>query len=258
MPRQPTTHWQELDSSRDRFYLCAPLPSHDESMSLAPSPATDSVKIERLLAALAGVVSARVVLDDNGRIVEIHILAGHELHPKQVVRNIESALSAGFGILVDRRVISVAQLRPEVAAAQLEDPTLDPNAPAAKKRHVFIGVDTSHGAQLDASCCVTLLRDDRKLTGLGAGANTPQGRAEAAARALFDALASDEEDLRLGFEGASLFEANGKWYVLVAAHAIYGRRARLLTGVAALARSPEEAAIMAALQATNRHLSRAA
>jgi hypothetical protein len=40
--------------------------------------------------------------------------------------------------------------------------------------------------------------------------------------------------------------------VLVAAHALTGRSARMLTGIAAIGRSPEEAAILAGLQATNR------
>src|SRR5262245_46273742 len=83
-------------------------------MTLASPPINDTSRSERLLAALEGVVSARVVMDPHGRIVEIHILSTHELHPKQIVRNVESALSAGLGLVVDRRVISVAQLRPDV------------------------------------------------------------------------------------------------------------------------------------------------
>jgi len=230
-------------------------------MTFASSSATENAKIEKLLGALAGVVSARVVADDGGRIIEIHILAGHELHPKQIVRNVESALSAGFGVLVDRRVISVAQMRPEAAALehQLDEPEADPDGTQPlRKRPVFISVDTTCTAPLDASCRVTLMSDDRRISGIGNGANTPQGRAEAAARAVFDALAGDDDDLRLGFEGATLLDANGKAFVLVAAHALHGRQSRMLTGVAAVSRSPEEAGIMAALQAANRHISYAA
>src|SRR5687767_7318496 len=71
-------------------------------------PPTIEVRAERLLTALAGVVSARAVADDVGRICEIHILANPDLHPKQIVRNVESALSAGLGVVVDRRIVSVA------------------------------------------------------------------------------------------------------------------------------------------------------
>ena len=226
-------------------------------MSFAASNNTDQSKIERLLAALEGVVSAGVVFDENGRLVEIHILASHELHPKQIVRNVESALSAGFGLVVDRRVISVAQLRPdamELPAAMPEEPAEEAAVP---RRLVLVGFDTS-SAPLDASCSITLKAGGKQISGTGTGANTPQGRAEAAARAFFHALALSPEPLRLGLEGISLIEASGKTFVLLAAHGIEGRRGRLLTGVAPVSRSPEEAAILAALQATNRCTSRLA
>ena len=227
-------------------------------MSFSASPTSENNKVERLLAALEGVVSARVVADSNGRLVEIHILASHEMHPKQIVRNVESALSAGFGMLVDRRVISVAQLRPdatELPTGPLDD---DDDAAGQPKRLVLVGFDTTCTAPLDASCAVTLLCDAHTVVGSGNGANTPQGRAEAAARAVFDALAICETDLRLGFESAALIEVNNRSYVLVAAHTVAGRRTQLLTGVAPVGRSPEEAAILASLQATNRSASRAA
>ena len=79
-------------------------------MPVPLSPPPSQHQIERLLSSLAGVVSARVLLDYEGRIRELHVLATPELHPKQVVRNVESALSAGLGVEVDRRVVSVAQI----------------------------------------------------------------------------------------------------------------------------------------------------
>ena len=228
-------------------------------MSSATSPSIEQNKVERLLAALAGVVSARVVVDDAGRLTEIHILSSHELHPKQIVRNVESALSAAFGLLVDRRVISVAQLRAEATqfpGMPFEIANDEPDA-ENPKRLVLLAFDTSCTAPLDASCSVTLEYDQQTISGTGTGANTPQGRAEAAARALFDALTLADDQFRLGLEGASLVEANGKSYVLVAAHGIRGRHTRPLTGVAPVIRSPEEAAILAGLQATNRWASQA-
>ncbi|MGH7460309.1 MAG: hypothetical protein ACREMA_04685 [Longimicrobiales bacterium] len=219
---------------------------------MASTPTTETNRIERLLAALEGVVSARVVADNNGRVLEIHILSSHELHPKQMVRNVESALSAGLGLVVDRRVISVAQLRPDVGPIT-SGPVPVPEAEAgARTRQLFVGFDTTCSAPLDAQCTVTLRSDNQNLVGTGSGANTTQGRAEAAARALFDALGVYNEQTRLAFEGATLVEANGKTYVLVAAHALTGRSTRRLTGIAAVGRSPEEAAILAGLQATNR------
>src|SRR5687768_4890687 len=62
-------------------------------MTLADSHAHPDADVEQLLSGLAGVISARVVSNANGRLDEIHVLASDRLHPKQIVRNVESALS---------------------------------------------------------------------------------------------------------------------------------------------------------------------
>lgn len=243
-------------------------------------------EVERLLRSLSGIVSAKVVADTLGRVGEIHVLASDKLHPKQVVRNVESALSAGLGIVIDRRVVSVAQVRVEEYRAQLEAgtepwplgrmatpspppagrphvthaappparaPEPEPELPLlAEERYVFVGYDVRNQTNRETVCHVTIARGREHYTGSGTGASTVQGRAQAAARGLFAALrtARDTEDLL--FELASVLDAHGRTYVLISAQALSGRRMEPLTGVAALQRSPEEAAVLAGLQAVNR------
>jgi hypothetical protein len=222
-------------------------------------------QIERLLSGLAGVVSARAIVDDSGGVEEIHVLASSGLHPKQVVRNIESALTAGMGLDVDRRVISVAQMRgepPQDYSTQLPQLTADPDAPVRpadelpeaplKERVIFVSFDAHTDAAGQTVCNVILSRSQRQFSGTGSGSNTLQGRATSAARALFRALehACGNDDLAL--EGAAFVEAHGRSYVMVGARGLVGRNTIPLTGVAPVTRSPEEAAIMACLQATNR------
>lgn len=218
-------------------------------------PPTIEVRAERLLTALAGVVSARAVTDEGGRICEIHILAGPDLHPKQIVRNVESALSAGLGLVIDRRIVSVAQLRPSAADTYMTKQNKTSRAAArgaapTEDRLVYVNFEAASTSSLGASCNVTLRRGEDLITGAASGVNTVQGRADAAARAVFGALQQGGEGL--GLEGTTVVETHGKSYVLVSARAVTGRTARILTGIAALHRSPEEAAILAALQATNR------
>jgi hypothetical protein len=214
------------------------------------------VRAQRLLAALGGIVSARAVADESGRLAEIHILASPEFHPKQIVRNIESALSAGLGIVVDRRIISVAQLRTDAntpfAAKPKAPPAKRGAEPKRLRRVVYVQYDARASAPLDSHCRVVLLRGDDELTGTATGVNTAQGRADAAARAVLDALQSTGGMKGVGLEGTALVQAQGKTYVLVSARLVSGRHTRTLTGIATLGRSPEEAAIFAALQATNR------
>ena len=236
------THWR---FPRARGHIC----------EMAVSPI--EVRAQRLLAALGGIVSARAVADESGRLAEIHILASPEFHPKQIVRNIESALSAGLGVIVDRRIISVAQLRndantpfatkPKAAAAPKRG-----SEPKRLRRVVYVQYDARASAPLDSQCRVVLMRGEDELTGTATGVNTPQGRADAAARAVLDALQSTGAMKGVGLEGTALVQAHGKTYVLVSARLVNGRHTRTLTGIASLGRSPEEAAIFAALQATNR------
>lgn len=215
------------------------------------------VRAQRLLAALGGIVSARAVADETGRLAEIHILASPEFHPKQIVRNIESALSAGLGVMIDRRIISVAQLRNDANTPFASKPKAAPapkrnKEPRQPRRVVYVQYDSRASAPLDSGCRVVLMRGDDQLTGVATGVNTPQGRADAAARAVIDALQSMGGMQGVGLEGTALVHAHGKTYVLVSARVVSGRHTRTLTGIAMLGRSPEEAAIFAALQATNR------
>ncbi|MEJ2679100.1 MAG: hypothetical protein P8174_08505, partial [Gemmatimonadota bacterium] len=94
-------------------------------MNLAsPAPVSD---VEQLLNSLTGVVSAHVVANNDGKIVEIHILSAPEIQAKRVVRNVESALTAGLGIEIDRRIVSVAQIDDTADATPESQPApMDP------------------------------------------------------------------------------------------------------------------------------------
>jgi hypothetical protein len=248
-------------------------------MTLADSRTFPEADVEQLLTGLSGVISARVVTNGSGRLDEVHVLASDRLHPKQVVRNVESALSAGFGITVDRRMISVAQT---TAAMILDDVDEVPGAsasgggghegtsdaaqasqvqqeaPAADLgdlRFVYVGFDVRNATNRETLCHVTVRRAREHYIGTGTGASTPQGRALAAAKGLIAAVATARDRSDIALEDVAIVEAHGKTFVIVAAHVLMRRETIALTGVAILARSPEEAAILASLQAINRWLS---
>ncbi len=239
---------------------------------------------ERLLMSLAGIVSAHIVTDDTGALVEIHVLATAELHPKQVVRNIESALSAGMRIHVDRRIVSVAQIRAETNGSGrsrddaqslpvVPDPSSDPQSQASPQSHAPSpqsrdgGVDVSESEATprleyvryearrsdDRCTCEVVLRSpDREVVGTGSGPDTPEGRVAAAASAVLDAISELRPGLDLGLEGAVITTARGRQFVIVSARALQDRSTVALAGAAPLQDSPEEAAILASLQASNR------
>jgi len=69
-------------------------------------------EVEDLIRQLPSVQAVRVVVSDWGAIEEIHVLAGSERPAKQIVRDVESCLMARWGLVVDHKCISVAQLTP--------------------------------------------------------------------------------------------------------------------------------------------------
>jgi len=99
---------------------------------------------------------------------------------------------------------------------------------------------------------VILWGEGGEIPGHGSSTNTAVGRAEAAARAVLDGIRQARPELRLELEGATLSSARGRTFVIVAAHLLRDRDTVRLAGAAHMTRSPEEAAILAALQATNR------
>src|SRR4051794_34450294 len=83
----------------------------DDDDDLDPyAEALDLQAIERELCRLPDVSVARLVTDDVGRIIEAHIIATTNKHPKQIVRDVQSVALAEFGLEIDRRVVSVVQL----------------------------------------------------------------------------------------------------------------------------------------------------
>jgi len=73
--------------------------------------------LETELCRIPEVTAARIVVNDDGKPTELHILALPDKHAKQVVRDIQSVAMASFGLDLDRRLISVVQLEGQETTA---------------------------------------------------------------------------------------------------------------------------------------------
>ncbi|MEE8572053.1 MAG: hypothetical protein V3T20_02220, partial [Gemmatimonadota bacterium] len=147
-------------------------------------------RIEKLLLGLEGVGSLKIVPDGHGGIEEIHVLSSSSLGPKQIVRNIESALLAQFGLQIDHRKISIARVRsPEIAAATpaggTEPQAATSPAPAVStdRRLVLGNVHIERAAGQTVTCRVDLAHDDSVFTGEAKGPDFEKARMEVAATA---------------------------------------------------------------------------
>ena len=217
-------------------------------------PATDPWGVRRaenLLTSLEGILSARIVTTPLGEVSEIHILAQAGQAPKQVVRNIESALLAHLGLRVDHRKISIAQTADVRPMDALESGAV---RDAAIRRTVLFDdlVQGTAAGRRRVSSTVTLSCDGRLESATEEGPDTARNRVETAARAAVTVLERLAEKYSLALEGAQIHEAFDRTYVMVGVHTVGGREAKLLVGTAEVIESAEHAAVYAVLDATNR------
>ena len=208
-------------------------------------------RAENLLTSLEGVLSARVVTTPLGEVTEVHVLANAGLAPKQLVRNIESALLAQLGLRVDHRKISIAQTA-DVRPIE----TLDRHAVHARSMHrgvLFEGLMLQPGRRPQRTMVqVALNCEGKSEAGEEEAPDTARGRLEAAARATVGVLDRLLPKGSMLLEGARLIQALERDVVFAAVQATSGRNTVLLTGTAEVRESPEQAAVLAVLDATNR------
>jgi len=208
-------------------------------------------RAENLIASLTGVLSARVVVTPQGEVSEIHVLTLSDVQPKQVVRNIESALMAQLSMKIDHRKISVAQTADVRPIEQLQEEAI--RTRANRRVVVFQGLEVRPSDRPQRVVVrVRLTFEGRQADAEEQGTDTMRNRVEAAARAA--ALCLDEllPDNSVALEGTQLIEAFDRKFVLVAVHGLGGREAQLLTGTCEIRESAERSAVLAVLDATNR------
>jgi hypothetical protein len=210
-------------------------------------------RAENLLTSLEGILSARVVTTPLGEVSEIHILAQAGLQPKQLVRNIESALLAQLGLKVDHRKISIAQTaevrpiealeRDSVREKMLQRTVLFENltvAPGRRPHRISIAVTLSYRNATESA--------EEECS------DTPRSRVEGAAKAavtVLDRLLADQA-ASVALEGARIVEVFDREFAFVGVQGLGGRESLLLTGTAEIKESAERAAVFAVLDATNR------
>lgn len=208
-------------------------------------------RAENLLTSLQGVLSARIEVSPIGEVMAVHVLTSAGTSPKQMVRNVESALLAQLGLKVDHRKISVAQTADVQPIEALQQEAISTRA----KRRVVIfqhlEVRPSERPQR-VRLLVRLSYGDREAEAEEVGTDTVRNRVEAAARAAASCLDELIPDNSIALEGAQFIEAFDRKFVLVAVHGLGGREAQLLTGTCEIRESAERSAVLAVLDATNR------
>jgi len=203
-----------------------------------PTPA----EIERGLADIAGVRAARVVGGEDGRIAEVHVLAAPGRAPKQLVRDIQSAVLTRFGITIDYRVVSVVQLERE--------PEPEPVAAVAGSARPVLRRLSAETASFSTEIKVGLALEGTEIDRTTRGPATAGLRlvAEATVDAVAEALRAEAVEV----EAAIVVPAGSHQVALVVLRVITGRGDHVVSGSAVMRRDPGDAIARATLSALNR------
>ena len=194
---------------------------------------------QELICRLEGVQAAQVVFAENGMPCEIHVLAGPEKSSKSLVRDIQSALTAQFGVQVDHRIISVAQLSEGLV-------------PRGDFRLAHTGLEIkSAGGRVSAS--VTLARGCDTYTGHGESANTPFARRRCVSEAALAAVNRAAGETCFELASVDAVTLAGQGIVVTQVYSL--RDGQRLLGSAFLNEDPDNAAVHSVLSAVNRRRS---
>ncbi|HET7559923.1 MAG TPA: hypothetical protein VFK80_08170 [Limnochordia bacterium] len=209
----------------------------------ANSPTTDSRKaqFEAIIAMIPDVKAVRVVCTDDAdaEIEEIHVLARPDRSAKAIARDIESSLAARFGLQVEHRKISVAQLEPE------EDDV---------PRVVLAGYQT-RAVGHETGVTVELRLGERRASGTAAGPAYQRSRLASAAKATLAALSElVQQGVSVFLEDIDTIALDNQTTVVCAVCLSVGERQESLPGGALLKRDDIDAAIRASLAAINRRI----
>ena len=243
-------------------------PAAKDNATEATTPSWSVDEAEALLRTLPAIASAKVLRDAEGVVRDVHVLATTDLGPKQIVRNVESALLARFGVRLDHRAISVAQSATARVAEAARTPAPAPAAaptpavvitaaPAPGRGIYFEDVEVRRSRSAGLACTVTLRAGADTHTGEASGVETARARGELAATAAVRALTPLLSDgVTLAFESCMVIAAADREFAFVVVSGRSGRETTILSGSCEVRDGVETAAALAVLDATERWMER--
>ena len=202
-----------------------------------------ATEVEAVIRSLRGIISVCAVAGKDGELEELHVLADGGRVPKQVVRDVESALMAQYGFELDHKIVSVAQTQ-NGKQFRFSDSRLK-----------FSDVQISlNGTKAEA--IVRLIRNDDVYTGSAAGHSSSHNQLRLIATATLRALENCQ-----GTDGMLVLEdldssvsISGRGIVVALVNMITERGEDYLAGSAIVKQDLWKAVVNASLDAINRRL----
>ena len=227
--------------------------SRDElSSEEDPDPAAELRELEDELCRLTGVHAVRVVGDRSGRPIEVHVLSDPSKPAKQTVRDVRAVAQTVFGIELDHRIVSVAQLN-----------TNEQNTPVGielprSETRARVGSIHIEAIGLRAQVRVVLIDPERELTGYAEGSVASAARPQLVAAAALDALRQgDAAAEAIHITNAEINRIGSNRVAIVTVVYVDPPSELVVSGSAVVRRDRDDAVARALLDATNRRLARA-
>jgi len=189
---------------------------------------------------IQGVLSSRVVVE-NGEITEIHVLADNTRNAKQIARDVQSVIMAQFGIDINHKIVSVAQID---TGESLQ----------GEQRLVFSSYSFINNG-LTSEARVILTRGDEVFEGYAEGPNTASNKYKIIANATLDSISKliPRNHLFL-LEDVDIFNIAKNRIIVVGVTHVTNNQEELLTGSSLIKKDEGEAVVKATLDAVNRRV----
>ena len=196
---------------------------------------------QQLLNKIPGVLSSRIITDDHSNITDVHVLSTTNRGPKQIVRDVQSAMLAKYNVSVDHKIISVAQI---------EDKSVT-------KREIRLVIESikMQSEQGKVMASVILSSDDQTFEGIASGGNSARGRMRVAVSATLQAIHRflNKDFVFLLSDAVEVQLADRQAIVVSILHiADFGEE--YLCGSAMIKGNDDDAVVKATLDAVNRRL----
>jgi len=201
---------------------------------------------EQAIKQMKSVMAARINVNNQGEIEEVHILASSGRAPKQIVRDVESLLIAQFNLQIDHKKISVAQVGNE------EEEGTFAIMESTRPQLVGVTLGTVNGM---AEVKVELLTGDKHTQGGAQGPSSSHNKLRLFVEATLKALAPLILDKFLFVtEDVRITQLAKQQIALVSITLIASAGEQSLTGCALVRNDDREAVVKATLDAVNRKL----
>lgn len=196
---------------------------------------------QQLLNKIPGILSSRIITDDSQDITEVHILSSISRGPKQIVRDVQSALLAKYNLAVDHKIISVAQVEDKEMSIQ--------------NIRLIIDRIKMQSEQGKVTASVALSKDEQTYEGIASGGNSAQGRLRAVAQAALQAIHRflNKEFVFVLSDVTKTNLADHQAIIVSLLHYTYFGE-EYLSGSAIIKGNDDEATVKSVLDAVNRRL----